>query len=344
MRFIDLAHDGGCSKKAPALEIRGLLEAIGNTPAGALFRDMSKELPDCGVYVDGNATFLSSIDVVLPMTLAAHDFGKITVLHVLSDLYASGGLPKFALCLLGLPTGMSAAAPEAVSALTGAIEQLSTEGAVLIGGHTMTDQADFYMGFAAFGGLINGGGFRRRQSRIGDRLIMTKALGTSVAVGRWKFDDATEADHDDVLQGMLQSNRAAAELLSGLPVSSCTDITGYGFLGHLYNIMYASEISCRVFASKVPIYESVRAISAPTLSAQAMHNIEYALPHLKIKAAMGPLREALFFDSQVSGGLLISVPADLADATVNGLAERGVPASVVGDVCAGPPGGIMIVD
>ncbi len=343
MRFIDLAHDGGCSKKAPALQLRELLGAVGALQGAALMQGMSKDFPDCGVFEIGNQTFLSTVDVVLPMTISPRDFGRVTALHVLSDLYASGGVPRFALCFLGIPTGMSAASTEAVEALSGAVEELSSEGAVLVGGHTLTDQSDFYLGFSAFGEPMPGRALHKRSAQPGDILIVTKPLGTSVAIGRWKSDRLAEKDHEDVLQGMLHSNMKAAQFLSNNVVNACTDVTGYGLLGHLYNIMYASDTACKISASQVPIYGSVRYHLNPGNSRQMEHNIEYVLPHVKLHTKLTPLMESVFFDSEVSGGLLISVPRAVSKRIVKGLSSCGMASHVIGEVCSGDSGHIDLL-
>ena len=131
-RFIDLAAHGGCSKKGPAVEIRELLNAVQKAYSGAHLESISKNFPDTGVYRPNGKTLLSTVDIVLPMTLSPIDFGKITVSHVLSDLYASGGLPLFALCLLGIRTGMRASSDEAVAVMTAAVEQLVIENVALV--------------------------------------------------------------------------------------------------------------------------------------------------------------------------------------------------------------------
>jgi len=343
-RFIDLAHDGGCSKKAPALQLRALLDAVGSVQGGALMNDVSKEFPDCGVYDIGGQSILSTVDVVLPMTIKPRDFGKIATLHVLSDLYACGGAAKFALCIFGIPAGMSAAAPEAVEALSGAMEALSSEGAVLIGGHTLVDQSDFFLGFAAIGEALPGRTLHKRRAQIGDHLILTKPLGTGIAIGRWKFDSGSELDHDDILNGMMKSNKIAAQYLIGKTVNACTDITGYGFFGHLFNILVASNVSCNIYKSKIPVYRSALQHEVPGSSRQAGHNIEYVIPHLTMKERLSPLYEALLFDSEVSGGLLICVPEESSDEILRGLIKEGVAANLVGEICQGEGGRINLLD
>jgi selenide,water dikinase len=342
-RFIDLAAHGGCSKKGPAIEIRELLSAVQKNYSGAHLELISKNFPDCGIFPLNGKTLLSTIDIVLPMTLSPIDFGKITVCHVLSDLYASGGLPLFALCILGVRTGMRASSNVAVEVMTAAVEQLAAEHVLLVGGHTMTDQEDFYLGFSAVGSLINSVPFNQANAQPGDVLVLTKPLGTSIATLRWKLEQASESDHRDVILGMSQSNREAAKFLAKHRLNACTDVTGYGFLGHLYNILYASNVAAKIRLSQIPCYESVAAVTHPDQSRQARYNMDYVGSGLTLSAKVTPLLEALLFDSQVSGGLLISVPPTEADSISDGLRRVGFSPTLVGEVCDGESGTIDLV-
>jgi selenide,water dikinase len=342
MRFIDLAMHGGCSKKGAAKEIRDLLTAVRDASSGKQLDFVSKNFPDCGTYFVNGQTFLSTVDIVLPMTLSPIDFGKIAVCHVLSDLYASGSTPLFALCILGVPSGMSASSNEAVQVMTAAVEHLSSENVLLVGGHTMTDQQDFYLGFSAIGQPIGDMPFDQGRARAGDVLVLTKPLGTSIATLRWKLEEASEADHRDVLDGMLQSNREAANILAKHKVHACTDVTGYGLLGHLYNILNASSVAARINVSRLPCYESLAGVAHPDQSRQAIHNIDYVGPHLKLSEQLSPLQEALLFDSQVSGGLLFCVNQADAKQICGQFRQAGLYSSCVGEIRDGPAGEIEL--
>ena len=342
MRFIDLALHGGCSKKGPATEVRNLLSKVQKAYSGSHLELISKNFPDCGVYSNGEL-LLSTVDIVLPMTLSSVDFGKITVSHVLSDLYASGGMPSFALCILGIPGGMRADSDLAVEVLTAAAQQLDAEKVALVGGHTMTDQQDFYLGFAAVGRAIAAKPFLQAAAEPGDILILTKPLGTSIATARWKLEQASEDDHRDVIEGMRKSNRDAALFLANRMIHACTDITGYGFLGHLYNILNASSVAAKIYLSKVPIYESLQDVTTPDDSSQFWHNKEYIKAHFTSSVSITPLMDSLLFDSQVSGGLVISVPPEEVSPISNGLRKAGYSVSLVGEVCAGKAGAIELL-
>jgi selenide, water dikinase len=342
MRFIDLAAHAGCSKKGAAKEIRDLLSAVHDASSGKQLEFVSKHFPDCGTYVVNGQTFLSTVDIVLPMTLSATDFGKIAVCHVLSDLYASGGIPLFALCILGVPSGMSASSDEAIQVMTAAVEALSSENVLLVGGHTMTDQQDFYLGFAAIGQPICEIPFDQGHAQTGDVLVLTKPLGTSIATLRWKLEEASEAEHRDVIDGMLQSNREAANIIAKHKVHACTDVTGYGLLGHLYNILNASGIAARINVSKLPRYKSIAGVSNPDQSRQAIHNVDYIRPHLKLSFQLSSLDEALLFDSQVSGGLLFCTNRADAMQICKEFRQAGLTSTCVGEIVEGPAGEIEL--
>lgn len=345
IRFIDLAAHGGCSKKAPAQDVRKLLNAVQAASPGAHLELISKNFPDSGICPINGKTLLSTIDIVLPMTPSARDFGKITVNHVLNDLYASGGLPLFTLCILGLPSAIRRAERDVeVHVMAAAVEQLAVEKTILVGGHTMADQEDFYLGFAAVGTPIGPKPFAQAEAKPNDVLILTKPLGTSIATLRWKSGEASDSEHSDVIEGMLQSNRNAAIFLAEHKVHACTDVTGYGFLGHLYNILFGSEVGAKIYASKIPCYQSLTEILHPEQTRQAHFNSEYIRAGLKLSVATSPLLDALLFDSQVSGGLLISVPQGDAEKISAGLRRIGYAPSAVGIVCSGEKGFIELVE
>jgi selenide,water dikinase len=337
-RFIDLAADGGCSKKGPAKQIRELLRKVQRKYSGAHLETISENFPDTGIYPGNGKSLLSTVDIVLPMTAFPADFGKITVNHVLSDLYASGGLPLFALCLLGVRTGNQADKSPAVEVMTAAAQQLSAEDTLLVGGHTMTDQEDFYLGFAAVGRPIGERQFEQAKAEPGDSLILTKPLGTSIATLRWKSKQASDSEHRDVIEGMLKSNRQAAISLSKHTVRACTDVTGYGFFGHLYNVLFASKVGARIEASRIACYPSLSGISHPGNSRQLAYNREYVQPGLTLSTKPTLFLEALLFDSQVSGGLLVSVPADEAEVILAELRHSGYSPMIVGEVVEAPGG------
>ena len=240
---------------------------------------------------------------------------------------------------------MSASSDVAVQVMTAAAQQLALENTLLVGGHTMADQEDFYLGFAAVGMPIGPKPFTQAQAQPDDILILTKPLGTSIATLRWKLEQAADSDHSDVIKGMLQSNRDAAIFLTKHAVHACTDVTGYGFLGHLYNILFASGMAATVSTSKISCYQSLAGIPHPDLTRQARFNSEYVSDGLKLSVVPNPLLEALLFDSQVSGGLLISVPPEEAEKVFDGLQGVGYSPRMVGKVCSGEKkGAIELVD
>ena len=208
----------------------------------------------------------------------------------------------------------------------------------------MTEQQDFYLGFAAVGRLIGDAPLGQTKAKPGDVLILTKPLGTSIATLRWKLEDAIAAEHRDVIEGMLQSNWVASNILVASNVQTCTDVTGYGLLGHLYNILKASSVAATIAVSRLPFYQSLAGVLNPDHSRLAISNFDYVRPHLKRSVQLNSFQEALLFDSQVSGGLLFCAhPNDVAK-ICRQLQDAGFSPSRIGEVRDGVTGEIELVE
>lgn len=331
-RFIDHAEHGGCSKKVPALQLMSMLGSIG----------IDTSFSDSGEIEVGTTRFLSSIDVVLPMTLSPSDFGTIVVSHVFSDLYAAGGKPEFAMCVLGLPSGLDADDRDVVAMMSSAIAKIGDEGGVLLGGHTLADQSDLYLGFCVVGRPWNGTGLPHNGAKTGDSIVLTKPLGTSVASIRWKLHEADAADHQDVLDGMKLSNRDASKVLSNYKINSCTDVSGYGLVGHLHEMLKHSGVAGELYQNSLLSYPSIKDIWDPYKTQQFQNNRRYV--DSIITGSMSPkeIDECHLFDAQVSGGLLYCVDKGKVDETLDALEACGYQPAVIGQVKSGRVGSIEL--
>lgn len=335
-RFIDLAAHGGCSKKAPASDLRRMLMSM------SCKTSVDNSFSDSGVFaVDGN-DLVSSVDIVLPMTLDPSDFGEITVSHVLSDLYAAGAFPEFALCVLGVPSGLRACEAPIVDCMVAAERKLRSEGATLIGGHTLVDQSDFFLGFSVVGKPIGKRAFKHNGARFGDDIILTKPLGTSIASLRWKVKEAKTEDHLDVLSGMKRSNKDAAFILSKHLVNACTDISGYGLLGHLYEVLVDSGVASKIDQSSLISYDTVEKLLDPYKTKQFLENRKYVDRVLTGHMSPKEADECYLFDAQVSGGLLVFLRPEKTEVVLKELNNSGYSAGKIGVVVEGSPGEIEL--
>jgi selenide, water dikinase len=344
-RFIDLANHGGCSKKAGAGELRSLLKQVASADGPHHLHPVADGFPDVGICKLTDVRAISTIDVVLPMVDDPKDFGHIAATHVLSDLYAGLSDPAFALAILGVPKNMPADHAWIVQMLSAARSVLEHAGAALVGGHTLADQEDLFLGFAAVGSPMEGVGMTHNRSvHPGDALILTKPVGVSIATVRWKADSGASIDHADVLASMKFSNHLAAKIAVKYGVRGCTDITGYGLLGHIHNLVFASGCSCLIDASKVPIFKSISDLPEIDcgFTRQFSKNQDYLLAYVSGVESLNAHQKLCFFDSEVSGGLVLAIKPNVRDEMIAELRSHGHVAECIGEVKKGQAGHVVL--
>jgi len=348
-RFVDYARHGGCSMKLEPGRLRKLLGSL------RAFSDDDAEWPDASISPIGNGKVASSVDIVLPMIDDPGLFGRIVVNHVLSDLYAVGASPVFALSILGMPEPDEKAGDREKEAfnrridgevrqmLIAADEELAEAKVLGGGGHTLMDHVLFF-GMAATGSLPPGGEISHKAAAVGDALVLTKPLGTSIATKLWKTETDSKEEFGDVIAGMLRSNRVASEAMLKLERCACTDITGFGLCGHLHNMMRASRRSATLAVADVPIYESVtkHRYASNTETRIFEPNRKYLDAHLRNLDSVEERALPIYLDAQVSGGLLISMSPGEVGRFTDELKANGEKAWVVGEVGNGEPGTIAL--
>lgn len=291
---------------------------------------------DAGVYrLEGHA-LISTADFITPVCDDPRRFGRIAAVNSISDVYAMGGRPLFALNLCCFP---GRDVPDGVlgEILGGAAETLAECDAVLMGGHTVEDQ-ELKFGLAVIGRgeeqrlLTNAG------ARPGEKLILTKPLGTGVLINAFKFDKLDEEGLEPALVEMERLNARASELAGIHGVRGATDITGFGFAGHALNIARSSGVRIRIAFDRLlvhePFYDLVRKGVSTGCTDNNRANAEDW--YRESRFLTDPQREVLF-DPQTSGGLLLAVAEERADALLQELIDSGHRAAQVGEVAEGPP-------
>lgn len=343
MRFIDLATDGGCSKKADANELSELLRAVADRSESADMYDIAKSFPDSATYLLGGVSCLSTVDIVLPMVLNAADFGRIAVNHVLGDIYAAFGSPQFALSILGLPYGLRASDGDVVEAMVASTREFQMSGARLIGGHTLAKQADFSLGFSVVGLPMQGHRGQLRQVRIGDPVYLTKPLGTSAATLLWKHETVQENDLLDVLASMLEPSKEAARLLYEAGVPHCTDVTGFGLANHLHRLLMREGVAASVQIAAVPGFASLDPFYAEGLPTSSLYyqNLEFASRFSNTDGCQKNPKAPLIFDAQVAGGLLFVCPDERSFDVTQRFDSVGIKLFQIGNCVSGNPGEVF---
>ncbi len=286
---------------------------------------------DAGVVrLSADLALVQTVDFFPPMVDDPYDFGRVGAANSLSDVYAMGGVPVSAVCVLALPPGLPDAAPAAI--LQGAVDTLERAGCPLVGGHTVKD-VEVKFGLCVTGTVHPGRIATNAGARPGDRLVLTKPLGSGYLCTALKRGVLDPKEVRALVEVMAALNRDAAEAMNEVGVHAATDITGFGLLGHGLGMAAASGVTLRIRAEAVPLLAGLaRHATEENTCGGLGRNLEYA----EGRVAWGPvaalLRGALA-DPQTSGGLLIAVPAARADALLAALERRGVaPRALVGEV------------
>jgi selenide,water dikinase len=265
---------------------------------------------DAGVYLlNGDQVLIQTVDFFTPIVDDPFDYGQIAAANSLSDVYAMGGTPITALNIVGYPM-KEAPAEWLHEILRGGAEKALEAGAAILGGHTVEDPEIKY------GLSVTGIGSRHqitanRGARVGDRLVLTKALGTGLVTSAIKRGVAEEAAVRAVTESMKTLNRAASKAMVAVGVHACTDITGFGLLGHLYEMLSASEVAARVEANQLPILPTAEECARQGITTGGARNNEtYLSEWLRFEVGVSAERRQVMFDPQTSGGLLMAVSPD----------------------------------
>ena len=282
-----------------------------------------------------------TMDVITPIVDDPRAFGVIAAANAMSDVYAMGGLPELALSFVGFPTDKLPLAMLG-EVLAGMQEACARAGCAVVGGHTIAD-GEPKAGLAVVGSVDPARVWSHRSAREGDALVLTKALGTGI-VGQ--AIRAGKADEDLVARAtaqMMALNAAAREVGVAVGASSCTDVTGFGLLGHLRNIVEASDLSATLYATNVPLIEGALELAwAGVVPGGSKRNLAYASAVTAFEGDVDEALRLLLADAQTSGGLLLCVPAGAADAAVRRLKDAGCEAAAVVGGLEGSGGGPRI--
>jgi selenide,water dikinase len=292
---------------------------------------------DAGVYkVSDELALIQTVDFFTPIVDDPYWFGQIAAANALSDVYAMGGIPKTAMNLVAFPVkDMDLSVLRAV--IQGGIDKLAEAETVLIGGHSIEDKELKY-GLSVTGFVHPARVLTKQNLQPGDGLVLTKPLGTGIVNTAIKAGMASADLTESVTRLMAALNRIAAETMARFDVHACTDVTGFGFLGHLAEMVSGSGCSVRVFAERIPVIEDALTFAAMGLiPAGAYKNREFRAGMIEVADGVARERQDMLFDPQTSGGLLICLPEAQAEDLVAALKDAGLgDAAKVGEIVDGP--------
>lgn len=306
-------------------------------------RFLGKIGDDALVYrISAELAIVQTIDYITPVVDDPFAFGRVAAANALSDIYAMGATPVFALNLIGFPV-RSLPLVHMEQILLGGAEMVAAAGAVIAGGHSIEDHAPKY-GLAVTGFVHPDRLVTKAGGRPGDVLFLTKPLGSGVITTALDQGRAPRALESDVLALMTALNKGAAEVMVQAGATACTDVTGFGLAGHLHELARASGVAARMQSRSVPLLAAARGlIQAGAISDGTRRNSRAAGDYVTWTPEVDEPARLLFCDAQTSGGLLIAVPAARRSEMAAALAGAGCLAvAEIGQLVEGTPGAILV--
>jgi selenide,water dikinase len=289
---------------------------------------------DAGVYrLTDDIALVQTIDFFPPVVNDPYIYGQIAAANALSDIYAMGGKPLTALNLVGYPDDKDPGLGWLGPIMEGGAERCTTAGAVIVGGHTVRD-AEIKFGYSVTGIIHPERVFTNANARPGDKLILTKPLGTGFVTTAHKADACPEDLFQAACASMIQLNDLGENTLSEAGAHGVTDVTGFGLAGHAMEMAEGSRTTIVIELARLPLLPGAEKIAhKPYLTRASVTNASYVAAQLRKEGKLDPVRLEFFYDAQTSGGLLISVPADRAEALVAKAREKGAAMScIIGEV------------
>lgn len=324
-----LCMTGGCGAKIPAGKLSDIVSQIpvnkdDNLLVGFDYAD------DAGVYrLSDDLAIIQTLDFFPPIVDDPYLYGKIAATNALSDVYAMGGVVKTAMNIVGFPEFLDYSILGEI--LRGGAEMVKEAGAVLCGGHSIKDNEPKY-GLSVTGVVHPDKILANKGAQPGDLLILTKKLGVGIVTAADKVDLDRFKCFDEAVASMTLLNKYACEAMNGFDVHACTDVTGFSFMGHLYEMMSASETSALIYKENVPVILGALEYAREfIITCAAQRNRNHVGEHAEFLFDDYAFEEVLY-DPQTSGGLLISVKASQAEALLEKIKIKNPAAAIVGQV------------
>jgi len=284
---------------------------------------------DAGVYkIRDDLALVQTVDFFPPVVDDPYDFGAIAAANALSDIYAMGGKPLSALNIVGYPPqSLSLSVLDEI--LRGGADKASEADVVIIGGHTIKTKEPIY-GMAVTGTIHPDKIVTNAQAKIGDSLVLTKPLGIGIITTAIKKGQVEEKWVAEAVKIMAFLNKSASEAMLSVGINACTDITGYGLLGHLCELVQASKVGAKIFLSKVPVIDFAWELAKRKIvPGGTLANLKFIEKKVDWEGEIKEEAKLILSDAQTSGGLLISVPKEKEKKLLDRLISKGVPNPVV---------------
>ena len=297
---------------------------------------------DAAVYqMNEEQALIQTIDFFPPPVDDPYLFGQIAAANALSDVYAMGGKPVLALNLLSFPSCLD---PECIrEILRGGYEKVAEAGAVVAGGHTIEDTEPKY-GLSVSGIVHPDHIWKNDSAKEGDVLILTKPIGTGIYALASRGGLLSDEEEKEMLKWMTMLNRRASEIMKDFTVHACTDITGFGLLGHLYEMAQGSSLSAKIRADQVPFLPRTKELAEMGILPSGMYqNKGYLEKHVRFEPDVKEWIRDTLMDPQTSGGLLAAIPAEEKERCLQAMEEQHCFAKVIGTITASDEAAVQVL-
>lgn len=344
IKLTSYSTKGGCGCKIGPGDLSQVLRSIpSSVPDPNLLVGLDTS-DDAGVYkLNDELALVQTVDFFTPIVDDPYSFGQVAAANAISDIYAMGGKPLTALNIVAFPI-RTLEKEVLASILHGAGDKMKEAGVTLVGGHSIDDSEPKF-GLAVTG-LIHPDKVRTNAGALpGDKLILTKPIGVGILTTAIKKDRLSESEVARVTEVMATLNKTAAEKMEPYNVHACTDVTGFGLLGHTLEMAKGSNVGINVYANQVPILPRVRELAEEGfVPGGTKNNFAHVCDSITFPQSLGQIGQWMLCDAVTSGGLLIAVAGDQADQLLNELTEAGVEAAIIGETTVEHPGHIVVLN
>jgi selenide,water dikinase len=342
VQLTKFVENAGCASKINQNDLKKVLASIPPVTDPRVLVS-TNTCDDAGVYkINNKFALVQSVDVFTPCVDDPYTFGEIAAANSVSDIYAMGGKPLTALSIIGFP--IDTLSHKVMSEIIlGGIDKMKEAGVVVLGGHSIKEN-EIKFGFAVTGVINPSRIITNDKAKPGDVLILTKPIGTGIISFSHQIGKASGGALMAISQSMTELNRVPSEIIAEMGINCATDVTGFGLLGHLSEMVFQSGVTVEVYADRVPIFDEVLdCLKQGIISGAIERNREYASKFVSAAEDVGEEMELVFYDPQTSGGLLVAVEEEKADSLISRLKKKGVRhAAAIGKVTLKSEGKILL--
>ncbi|WP_199624518.1 selenide, water dikinase SelD [Paenibacillus alkalitolerans] len=342
IKLTSYSTKGGCGCKIGPGELSGILGSLPREDRHPNLLVGTETNDDAGVYrLTDDLALVQTVDFFTPIVDDPYDFGQVAAANALSDVYAMGGTPLTVLNLVAFPIQKLDRSVLAVI-LRGAADKVREAGATLVGGHSIDDNEPKF-GLAVTGTVHPGRVLTNAGARPGDRLILTKPIGVGILTTAIKRDKLSREEIKRVTAVMAALNKRAAEIMADYDVHACTDVTGFGLMGHALEMARGSGHGIVIHNRDVPVLPRVRELAEEgVVPGGTKNNYRHVEQHVDFAPALDETGRFILCDAVTSGGLLIAVEGAQSEALLRALRDAGVEAALIGEVTGRHPGRIVV--